>query len=231
MIVNSSERVGSRYERGLNRAHTRIHAASGLWPVILSPYGGDRTDSEQFHLMAIGKTNVPPWLTDHSVRKNGGRAEDMNNWQAIEARIGRTRLHAIMAAEGWYNQTINGEPFPAEGWHYACHKSLAWLLARTAKVTLSGVVAGVLPNARLDESMDLFLSTNEVAPYLSTDLPSNGKKRDRWYTWDAVQKALKTVPVGKEDSMKLLYGKSKKVTANTLDVLLAQSVAPAGVRL
>lgn len=126
-IKGSAECVDSRFIKSLNATIDAWHTWSGVWAVILAPYGGDRTAAEQ-HRINPGQAFSDHLLSSAALAR---AAADIDNWRAIIlAGAKRHRLtyeqakaqyYAIAAAHGWKNQQTNGKPFPAEGWHLAKH--------------------------------------------------------------------------------------------------------------
>ncbi|MFN4000861.1 hypothetical protein [Microcella sp.] len=84
----------------------------GFRPEVVST-GLYRTRAVQVAINEKYGQNVSPDDTDHCK----GRAADIRNWQAYHD-VDRTKFTTILANHGFYNQQIDGRPFPSEPWHY-----------------------------------------------------------------------------------------------------------------
>ncbi len=110
-IIYSAETIGDAYAPSLNAAFAQLRAASGITPVVLRPYGGDRTLAEQ---RAISPAVRDPSTSDHVK----GRAVDIDNHRALRNKLGGW-FELILASHGWRNIDLSGRPFPSEPWHFA----------------------------------------------------------------------------------------------------------------
>ncbi len=90
------------------KARQELIDAFGFAPAN-RPSGTYRTAAQQKRINPL----TPPSLSDHCK----GRAIDIRNWATYHAKD-RKKFIAILAANGFLNQQVNGAPFPSEPWHY-----------------------------------------------------------------------------------------------------------------
>lgn len=117
-IINSAETISSDFEQSINACFTKLYTLFGFWPRVLPPVGGDRTEAQQAHLVAIHESDT--MNSDHRIDREGRAAVDIDNQE--DFRHANEKLFLDTLAEfGWHNMTNDGAPFPTEGWHFAKH--------------------------------------------------------------------------------------------------------------
>lgn len=145
----SNDQVAVLQAQWFNRANGELIQAFGYGMVVLSPYGGYRTCSQQ----AAVSPGTSCAASDHTK----GHAIDVDNHRRFR-NANQTLFLQIMNRNGWYNQQINGQPFPSEPWHFRNKLTTA----------PAGGPGGITPITEGAHSMYLYRDVQNGGIYLVT---------------------------------------------------------------
>lgn len=182
-IINMNATVRAEMAPSLNAAFSEIHDACNLWPVVLNQAetaaagigpavsGGSRTLEESY---AAGSGPSSDHYEDNAL---GHAAVDINNQRTLRNILG-TRFESILAAHGWRNIDISGNPFPVEPWHFANHDSISQAASAISAISLERLtdmsVLHIHPVINADQYKLPFLLWNEVT-FAATGLDQHAR--------------------------------------------------------